>query len=221
MGTTHSPIAHRFAPPTVALSTISRLVPRSAQYETGDEGNKFIGGTKHAKGFFSYGFVTNTDYETPTEEHATGYSFALWFFQYVFAAAAATIVSGAVAERAQLMAYLIYSSVITGLIYPVVVHWVWDTNGWASAFNTRPGDAAPLMGGQIDFAGSGVVHMTGGLSAIIGAAIIGSLRQPVSRSGSGICQVTRSKVAMAPFWPPVRIRQCSFCNRHCALASHW
>ena len=46
-------------------------------------------------------------------------------------------------------------------------------NGWASAFNTNTGDAAPLMGGQIDFAGSGVVHMTGGVAALVGAAIIG------------------------------------------------
>ena len=72
----------------------------------------------------------------------------------MFAAAAATIVSGAVAERAQLGAYLIYSTVITGLIYPVVVHWVWDAHGWASATNKHA-----YLGGVIDFAGSGVVHM--------------------------------------------------------------
>ena len=141
------------------------------QYETGNTGNKFIGGTDKAKGFFGAGWVSVAS--EGWEESPTGGDFALWFFQYVFAAAAATIVSGAVAERAQLGAYLIYSTVITGLIYPVVVHWVWDTNGWASAFNTNEGDDGPLLGGQIDFAGSGVVHMTGGVAALVGAAVIG------------------------------------------------
>merc|ERR1719223_2251529 len=140
-------------------------------YETGKTPNKFIGGTDKAKGFFASGWVDVAS-EGYTE-HPQGGTFALWFFQYVFAAAAATIVSGAVAERAQLTAYLIYSTVITGLIYPVVVHWVWDSNGWASAFNTREGDDGPLLGGQIDFAGSGVVHMTGGVAAFVGALVIG------------------------------------------------
>ena len=168
--------AQPFARAPFALGAIVQfahtIAPARVQYETGDSPNKFIGGVSNAKGFFASGWVSDAD-NSDTSEHATGYTFALWFFQYVFAAAAATIVSGAVAERAQLMAYLIYSSVITGLIYPVVVHWVWDTNGWASAFNGHPGDAAPLMGGQIDFAGSGVVHMTGGVAALVGAAIIG------------------------------------------------
>ena len=50
---------------------------------------------------------------------------------------------------------------------------VWDRNGWASASNLHQGDGAPLLGGQIDFAGAGVVHMTGGVAAFIGAAVIG------------------------------------------------
>ena len=82
--------------------------------------------------------------------------------------------SGAVAERAQLLAYLIYTTVITGLIYPVVVHWVWDANGWASCFNSNTDSSdGPLLGGQIDFAGSGVVHMTGGWAAMVAAKIVG------------------------------------------------
>lgn len=81
-------------------------------------------------------------------------------FQTVFAATAATIVSGAMAERTRFIAYLIYSVVITLIIYPVVGHWIWG-GGWLYEM------------GFIDFAGSTVVHSVGGWAALIGAAILG------------------------------------------------
>ncbi|HAJ57624.1 MAG TPA: ammonium transporter [Candidatus Omnitrophica bacterium] len=88
------------------------------------------------------------------------WKFAYWMFQVVFAATAATIVSGAMAERTKFPAYLIYSAVISGLIYPVVGHWIWG-GGWLSKL------------GMVDFAGSTVVHSIGGWAALVGATILG------------------------------------------------
>jgi len=56
--------------------------------------------------------------------------YIIWFFNYVFAGTTATIVSGAVAERCQFEAYLIYSSALAAFIYPVVSHWIWSEDGW-------------------------------------------------------------------------------------------
>ena len=71
------------------------------------------------------------------------------FFQFVFAATAATIVSGAIAERCQFFAYFAYSIILTGWVYPPVSHWAWDGSGWLAQ-----------LGFYKDFAGSGVVHVS-------------------------------------------------------------
>lgn len=85
-----------------------------------------------------------------------------FIFQAVFAGTAATIVSGAVAERMKFPSYLIFSFIMSALIYPIVGHWIWG-GGWLA------NRGVPFH----DFAGSTVVHMTGGVAALMGAAILG------------------------------------------------
>lgn len=95
-----------------------------------------------------------------------------WLFQYAFSAASATIVAGTLAERCQMAAYLCYSVMLVGWVYPVVVHSIWSANGFLSAFSPDP-----FWGvGVIDFAGSGVVHMTGGITALFATIILGPRR---------------------------------------------
>jgi Amt family ammonium transporter len=85
-----------------------------------------------------------------------------FIFQVAFAATAATIVSGAMAERTKFKSYFLYSIVISALIYPVVVHWNWG-GGWLAQLST------PFH----DFAGSTMVHQTGGVAALMGAIVLG------------------------------------------------
>ena len=88
-----------------------------------------------------------------------------FFFNLVFCATTATIVSGAMAERTKFLSYCIYSLVISAIVYPIEAHWVWG-GGWLS--NALFGHAT-----YVDFAGSSLIHMVGGISSIIGALILG------------------------------------------------
>jgi Amt family ammonium transporter len=94
---------------------------------------------------------------------------AFWLFQLVFAGTAATIVSGAMAERTQFVSYLTYSFVISALIYPIAGHWIWG-GGWLSTL----GNLGFTGGANFrDFAGSTVVHSIGGWIALVGALFLG------------------------------------------------
>ncbi|MDD6991501.1 MAG: ammonium transporter [Oscillospiraceae bacterium] len=98
------------------------------------------------------GFDIFTSYEN--------FDWSNFVFNLVFCATTATIVSGAMAERTKFISYCIYSGVISGLIYPIEAHWIWGS-GWLAQL------------GFHDFAGSCAIHMVGGISALIGAKILG------------------------------------------------
>ncbi len=97
--------------------------------------------------------------------------YAFWLFQAAFCGAAATIVAGGMAERMKFSAYLLYSFAISSVIYPIVGHWVWG-GGWLSKMNFY------------DFAGSGVVHAVGGVTALAGTLILGPRIGKFNQDGS-------------------------------------
>ncbi|MDR2752997.1 MAG: adenylate cyclase, partial [Oscillospiraceae bacterium] len=90
------------------------------------------------------------------------FDFSNFVFMLVFAATAATIVSGAMAERTKFLSYCIYSAVISLVVYPIEAGWVWGGEGHFLADK-----------GYIDFAGSSALHMVGGITALIGATFLG------------------------------------------------
>ena len=100
------------------------------------------------------------------------FDFSSFVFNLVFCATTATIVSGAMAERTKFLSYCIYSAVISALIYPIEAHWIWG-GGWLSQI------------GFHDFAGSCAIHMVGGISALIGAKILGPRIGKFQRDKSG------------------------------------
>lgn len=111
-------------------------------------------------GASNLGIVGTPDFFVRGDYSSTIPTMAFLIFQTVFCATAATIVSGAMAERTKFLSYCIYSALISAVVYPISGHWIWG-GGWLSQL------------GFHDFAGSTAVHMVGGVSALIGAAILG------------------------------------------------
>ena len=125
---------------------------------TGDEMALLAGGDDAAKAGAA---VVENGYSTMSD----------WFFQMVFVATTASIVSGTLAERVKLWSFLLFITVLTAIIYPVIGSWTWG-GGWLSA-----------MGFQ-DFAGSTIVHSTGGWAALAGALVVGARKNKFRADGS-------------------------------------
>jgi len=122
--------------------------------------NKFIGGAH----FFMAGLRRE--------------NFRAWFFQGALCSTAVSIAGGAMAERTTLRGYLMYSFLMSSLIYPVVVYWGWSGQGILSYSSTSTSSflASALDPTLMDIAGSGVVHLAGGIGALVGAAAVGPRR---------------------------------------------
>ena len=118
-----------------------------------------------------YGLMFGEDYIAglfglPNLGLLTGYldnsgDWATFVFNLVFCATAATIVSGAMAERTKFSSYCIYSAVISAVVYPIEAGWIWNGDGWLAKM------------GFHDYAGSTAIHMVGGIAALIGAMMLG------------------------------------------------
>ena len=115
-------------------------------------------GIMNSENYF-FGLIGKPEYQLFTD--FANFNWSNFFFQLVFCATAATIVSGAMAERTKFSTYCIYSAVISAIVYPIEAGWVWNGQGWLAQM------------GFVDFAGSAVIHMVGGITAIIGAALLG------------------------------------------------
>lgn len=142
-------------------------------------GNSFVGDS----GFFLTESPAQVAQDDGTIKATTNFDPISWtkvpleakfFFQLVFAATAATIVSGAMAERTKFTSYMLYSIVISLVIYPISGHWIWG-GGWLSKFGGT---------GFWDFAGSTVVHSVGGWIALVGAILLGPRLGKFTKDGT-------------------------------------
>ena len=124
---------------------------------------------------YFFGLIGMPEYQLFTDFYA--FNWSNFFFQLVFCATAATIVSGAMAERTKFLSYCIYSGVISAVVYPIEAGWVWNGQGWLAQL------------GFVDFAGSAVIHMVGGIAALIGAILLGPRIGKYTKQKDGSVQV--------------------------------
>lgn len=117
-----------------------------------------------------FGIIGKPNWQVFTDY--ANFDWSNFIFNLVFCATAATIVSGAMAERTKFLSYCVYSAVISAVIYPVEAHWTWG-GGWLSQI------------GFHDFAGSNCIHMVGGICALIGAAMVGPRLGKFGRDKNG------------------------------------
>lgn len=129
-----------------------------------------------------------------------------WFFQMVFAATGATIVSGAMAERTNLKAYLLYTITMVAIIYPVYGHWVWSGADHALLSGALSPIVSAIGATTHDFAGSGVVHSIGGYSALAGVILVGARLgkfkngKPMAIPGHNLTMVFLGTLILALGW---------------------
>jgi len=124
------------------------LVGYAFAYGNGD--NHFIGTT-----FFG---MHNVNKGLSDDADGVSGTFSQWFFSYTFCGTATTIASGCMAERTQLLGYLLFTFWTSMITYPLVVHWTWDPDGWLGAYNPDP---IISTFGCLDFAGGLTVHVIG------------------------------------------------------------
>merc|ERR1712232_1067194 len=126
-------------------------------YGTTEDPNKFSGFNQ----FFASGFMEDKTL------------FRNFFFQGAFCATGGTIVSGAMAERTKLTGFAIYTVFMTSIIYPVVVYWGWSGSGFLNYVDAAGESVSAVGPAYMDFAGSGLVHLVGGVGALCGAIFVG------------------------------------------------
>lgn len=171
---------------TITLGGVCYYILGYGIFSAGEKGNLFAGGVN---------FLLLEEDGADVGSGSLNAFGSEFFFQFAFAATAATIVSGAVAGRITLPAYCVVVICLTSFVYPPVTHWAWASTGWLTQFYTssctedNPSPATcpnfPISGaGLKDFAGSGVVHMTGGFAALAGVIVLGPRKDAVAEDGS-------------------------------------